>query len=187
MPWHIEANNPGCSGYAVVKDADGEIEGCHRTRGQAERQLAALNIAEDEEEDRALERVAGGEPLIVTDIDGTVLSAGTRPIRSVIDEINAAGIEVYVLTGRDESQRAATEAALDAAGLDYDELYMVGSQEAKKPQINEWLGEYDIIAAYENDPEIRAYYEARGVPLGRLSRIAEVEEMLARLRAVRYS
>jgi hypothetical protein len=48
MPWHIEANNPGCSGYAVVKDADGEIEGCHRTRGQAERQLAALNIAESE-------------------------------------------------------------------------------------------------------------------------------------------
>jgi len=48
MPWHIEANNPGCSGYAVVKDENGEIEGCHRTRGQAERQLAALNIAESE-------------------------------------------------------------------------------------------------------------------------------------------
>jgi hypothetical protein len=185
MPWHIEANNPGCSGYAVVKDENGEIEGCHRTRGQAERQLAALNIAESE--DRALERVAGGEPLIVTDIDGTVLSAGTRPIRSVIDEINAAGVEVYVLSGRGESQRQETEQALRDAGLRFDDVYLVGSQDAKKPQIDEWLGEYDIVAAYENDPEIRAYYEARGVPLGRLSRIAEVEEMLARLRAVRYS
>ena len=51
MPWHIETDNPDCSGYAVVKDADGEVEGCHRTREQAERQLAALNIAEDEDED----------------------------------------------------------------------------------------------------------------------------------------
>jgi len=295
MPWHIEADNAGCSGYAVVKDTTGEIEGCHRTRAQAERQLTALNIAEygtdsrspyaptqamkdeadrglawreefgrggtavgvarardisngrqlpletvarmvsyfarheidkqgqgwspgedgypsagriawalwggdpgrswaedimtaeDDAEDRALERIAGGEPRIITDIDGTVLAAGNRPIRSVIDEINSADVDVYVLTGRDESRRAETEQALDAAGLDYDELYMVGSQEAKKPQIDEWLAEYDIISAYENDSEIRDYYRERGVPLGRLSRIAEVDEILAQLRAKRYA
>lgn len=47
MPWHIETANPGCtSGYAVVKDSDGSIEGCHRTRREALAQLAALNIAE---------------------------------------------------------------------------------------------------------------------------------------------
>lgn len=51
MPWHIEDDNPGCLGYAVVKDEDGELEGCHRTRAQAEAQLAALNIAEDEDDD----------------------------------------------------------------------------------------------------------------------------------------
>jgi hypothetical protein len=51
MPWHIEDDNPGCLGYAVVKDEDGEIEGCHRTRAQAEDQLAALNIAEYDDED----------------------------------------------------------------------------------------------------------------------------------------
>ena len=50
MPWHIEDDNPACSGYAVVKDADGEVEGCHRTRDAAERQLAALNIAEQDTE-----------------------------------------------------------------------------------------------------------------------------------------
>jgi hypothetical protein len=49
MPWHIETANPGCaSGYAVVKDDDGTIEGCHRTRREALAQLAALNIAEAE-------------------------------------------------------------------------------------------------------------------------------------------
>lgn len=46
MPWHIEDNNAQCSGYAVVKDEDGEVEGCHRTRTQAERHLAALRIVE---------------------------------------------------------------------------------------------------------------------------------------------
>lgn len=51
MPWHIEDNHPGCEGYAVVKDEDGELEGCHRTRTQAEAQLAALNIAEAEDDE----------------------------------------------------------------------------------------------------------------------------------------
>ena len=49
MPWHIETDNPDCrSGYAVVKDDDGSVEGCHRTRREALAQLAALNIAEAE-------------------------------------------------------------------------------------------------------------------------------------------
>lgn len=49
MPWHIETANPDCaSGYAVVKDDDGTVEGCHRTRREALAQLAALNIAEAE-------------------------------------------------------------------------------------------------------------------------------------------
>jgi len=49
MPWHIETSNPECrSGYAVVKDSDATVEGCHRTRREALAQLAALNIAESE-------------------------------------------------------------------------------------------------------------------------------------------
>jgi hypothetical protein len=55
MPWHIEDENPECDGYAVVKDSDGEVEGCHRTRAQAERQLAALNISENRDEDNDIE------------------------------------------------------------------------------------------------------------------------------------
>lgn len=51
MPWRIETNNPDCaSGYAVVKEDDGTVEGCHRTRREALAQLAALNIAEMDEE-----------------------------------------------------------------------------------------------------------------------------------------
>ena len=52
MPWHIETDHAGCDGYAVVKDEGSELVGCHRTRTQALDQLAALNIAEPQE-DRA--------------------------------------------------------------------------------------------------------------------------------------
>ena len=48
MPWHIETDNPDCAGFAVVKDGTTEVEGCHRTRTQAERQMAALYASEPE-------------------------------------------------------------------------------------------------------------------------------------------
>ena len=46
MPWHISNKAPGCDGFAVVKDATGEVEGCHPTQGDALAQLTALHIAE---------------------------------------------------------------------------------------------------------------------------------------------
>jgi len=47
MPWHVENDNPDCSGFAVVKDADGEIEGCHKTKADANAQMAALYASEE--------------------------------------------------------------------------------------------------------------------------------------------
>lgn len=51
MPWNIETNNADCDGYAVVKEG-GEVVGCHKTRLAAMRQLAALNIAEPQNNDQ---------------------------------------------------------------------------------------------------------------------------------------
>ena len=51
MPYRIEQDRPDCAGFAVVKDEDGDLMGCHRTRAQALAQLAALNIAEDYDDD----------------------------------------------------------------------------------------------------------------------------------------
>ena len=31
MPWHIEGDHPAFTGYAVVKDEDHEVVGCHRS------------------------------------------------------------------------------------------------------------------------------------------------------------
>lgn len=43
MPYHIGAEGSyGCKGFPVVKDSDNEVMGCHDTKEDAERQLAAL-------------------------------------------------------------------------------------------------------------------------------------------------
>lgn len=43
MPWHLESDNPGCSGWAVVKTDTGKVVGCHKTKGDAQSQLDALH------------------------------------------------------------------------------------------------------------------------------------------------
>jgi HK97 family phage prohead protease len=50
MPWSIESNHAQCpvsEPFAVVKDSDGEVAGCHATQRGAERQMAALYANED--------------------------------------------------------------------------------------------------------------------------------------------
>lgn len=45
MPWHVSKGHSSCpvsKPYAVVKDIDGEVEGCHVTKSAAEKQMAAL-------------------------------------------------------------------------------------------------------------------------------------------------
>lgn len=50
MPWSIVEGDERCDAgeFAVVKDEDLELEGCHATRDEAEAQIAALNASEDE-------------------------------------------------------------------------------------------------------------------------------------------
>lgn len=48
MPWHI-GSSESCSAskpYAVIKDADGSVAGCHPTNAAAKKQLAALYASE---------------------------------------------------------------------------------------------------------------------------------------------
>lgn len=46
MPWHISKEHSECSGFAVVKDDDGKVVGCHKTEADAKKQLAALYASE---------------------------------------------------------------------------------------------------------------------------------------------
>lgn len=45
MPYKIQSNVEGCSGYAVVKE-DGKVMGCHESREKAIAQMRALYASE---------------------------------------------------------------------------------------------------------------------------------------------
>lgn len=154
MPWHIETENDGCQGYAVVKDTTGEIEGCHKTRGQAERQLAALYAAEP------MARAA--EAIVATDIDGTILDDNGNPIERTITRVKSYGLPIYVITGRDPARRAATLADLDRTGLNVEQLIMTGSQDAKRAAILQLAADHEIRAAFDNNGAVRGYYREAG-------------------------
>ena len=48
MPYRIETDNPEClEGYAVVKESDGELIFCHKTRREAKAQIAAIEASEN--------------------------------------------------------------------------------------------------------------------------------------------
>jgi hypothetical protein len=60
---------------------------------------------------------------IIAEIDDTLLD-GTEPIVKTINFINARPEPVCIVSGRLEAERADTVAALEAAGVNYYELYL---------------------------------------------------------------
>ena len=53
MPYSISTEAEDCNGFAVVKDDDNFIMGCHETEEKAKDQITALNIAEAESKRQA--------------------------------------------------------------------------------------------------------------------------------------
>ena len=47
MPWQIKQGASGCNGYAVVKESDGKLVGCHPTKSAALAHLKALYASEN--------------------------------------------------------------------------------------------------------------------------------------------
>lgn len=57
MPYSVVSDHPDCAEpWAVTKDDDGALMGCHETREDAEAQIAAIEIAEAEDESAAAVR-----------------------------------------------------------------------------------------------------------------------------------
>ncbi len=48
MPYSISTDAKDCNGFAVIKDDDNKLMGCHETEAKAKDQITALNIAEAE-------------------------------------------------------------------------------------------------------------------------------------------
>ena len=165
MPYFITDSAEGCDGWGVIKD-DGELMGCHTTKQAAIDQMVAISIAEGMEPGG--ERVVNGAVAVITDIDDTIIRSGTRPIRDVIDAINGLPGDLFVITGREERQRATTITTLRNAGLRPFQLLM--RPDSDVDTISFKIGEaeriaetYRITHVFENDSDTRDAYEQLGL------------------------
>ena len=132
--------------------------------GDAGRSWADVKVRQLDEETRALHE--GGDH-IICEIDDTLLDDGTEPIVKTIDFINARPEPVCIVSGRMEAERADTVAALDAAGVEYYELYLndtdAGTIEFKTLVAEALMAEYNVVLAVDSDEAARAAYNTLGI------------------------
>jgi len=166
MPYFITDQADDCAGWATVKD-DGEVIGCHATKADAIAQMVAVSIAEGIEPGG--ERVAGGPLAVISDIDGTLLRNGDEPIRRVIDFVMSQPGSLFIVTGRLESERSDTEAALRRAGVTYRRLFMKPDDDDdttptyKADIAEDLLEQYDVTLAVDDDPANRRAFASLGI------------------------
>jgi HK97 family phage prohead protease len=83
MPYYITDEAEGCEGWAVVKE-DGEVLGCHRTKGAAVSQMVAVSLAEDIE--------PGGERQVDLDLPDYIVAAANRGLQFYREGLGGSGI-----------------------------------------------------------------------------------------------
>ena len=176
MPYFIRDKAEGCSGWATIKD-DGEIMGCHTTKQAAIDQMVAISLAEDMEVGG--ERIESGPLAVIVDIDGTLISGG-RLIQKTYNYIDdMEDTEIFIVTGRNDSERESTIAELDALGIDYDRLFMNPSSTADTPEFKKataekLLEEYNVIIAIDNNEANRKVYRELGITALDVSDVPDV-------------
>ena len=176
MPYFITDKAEGCSGWATIKD-DGEIMGCHKTKQDAIDQMVAISLAEDMEVGG--ERIESGPLAVIVDIDGTLISGG-RLIQKTYNYIDdMQDTEIFIVTGRNDSERESTVAELDALGIDYDRLFMNPSSTADTPEFKKataekLLEEFNVIIAIDNNPDNRKVYRELGITALDVSDVPDV-------------
>jgi HK97 family phage prohead protease len=112
-------------------------------------------------------RLEDGPRIIISDIDGTLLSGGNR-IERVWQYIQQEEGELFLVTGRPDSTRADTIKELRDAGITYSELRMnsgssADSVEFKKSEAESLLETYDVVLAVENNPDALRAYRSLGI------------------------
>lgn len=185
MPYWITNGNADCNGWAVI-DTAGEAFGCHQTKQDAIDQAVAISLADDEPymgewKANGEDRKADGPQVIVSDIDDTLIRNGTELIQKTWDYLQSLSGELFIVTGRPESERAKTVSMLHNAGVTFSRLIMnpgstADSAEYKKETMVKLLETYDVVEAVENDAATRRKYEELGVKATNPADIATIKE-----------
>lgn len=102
VPWHIVQDHAECpegESWAVVKDADGSVAGCHGTEGDAQAQLAALYASEPDASD--VDGIAyvgeAGEEYVLSTENGVTVTI----TQATTDEAAQAAVEVLTAASDD--------------------------------------------------------------------------------------
>jgi HK97 family phage prohead protease len=112
-------------------------------------------------------RNENGDPIVICDIDGTLINAGNL-VQRVYDYAKSEEGALFILTGRPESERDATVRELNRLGVTYSRLIMNSGSTAdstayKKATAEELLKTYNIVQAIENNPDTVAAYRSLGI------------------------
>jgi ribonucleotide monophosphatase NagD (HAD superfamily) len=105
---------------------------------------------------------------IIVDIDGTLLS-GNNGIQRTIDYINSQKdrYDIFIVTGRPESDRDKTVKALKENGVRYNRLFMNphsgNTPDFKHETAQRLLLKQRIILAIDNDEKARNAYKSLGI------------------------
>lgn len=116
MPWHKQKGHADCPDgkpWAVVKDSDGSVAGCHASEDSADDQLAALYASDDADSSAGLEdamtetvtaEVAGGKPNPGTDRDDRLRENRRKAKKKMSDTATEALVgDVDVVAADDSS------------------------------------------------------------------------------------
>jgi HK97 family phage prohead protease len=136
--------------------------------GETASEWAAGKVEQlDAEATRAISEDVGKTPIIVSDVDDTILRNGRDAIDKTISFLNESDVAVVIVTGRTEDQRDETAAQLDAVGLEY-AMLLTNNTTAdtlayKRDTMKSLLAQFDVLLAVENDADVRAAYMDLGV------------------------
>lgn len=174
MPYGISDSQPGCSGWATVKqNSDGSYEtvACHDTKQDAIDQMVSVSLAEEVDPLGEVGRREEGEEILVIDLDETLVTQSREPLRAAVDAVNALDMPVFIVTGREEAQRETTLEDLAAAGIDYDALYMMPEVDMviadyKRETVAMLMQEGYVVTAFVDDNSDNiAAVKTLGVPV----------------------
>jgi hypothetical protein len=163
VPWHIEDDNPGCDGYAVVKDSDGSIAGCHETLEEAEAQLAVLYASE---ESNKMSKAKWNFPARIitrfTPIEELILLLGDIELDEGIEpffwpaEISSDRLDTYFTHMSERTLRNyAADAQAGVSFLDSHDSYKLGFGQSLKGVVEINQGVTRVVADFYTVPGVR--------------------------------
>ena len=124
-------------------------------------------------------RIESGPLAVIVDIDGTLISGGRliEKTYAYIDDMQDT--EIFIVTGRNDSERDSTIAELDSLGIDYDRLFMNPGSSAQTPEFKKataetLLKEFNVILAIDNNPANRKVYRELGITALDVSDVPDV-------------